>query len=122
MRKRRPFTEPLGALLAEQLEDAEAEKWLLAALVLRPEHGGVHHELGKLYFRQANYEAALEHLAKAATLLPQSQEVAFLRASVLQRLGRKSEAAQELARGKRLYQQEQAGERDLFDRALEVRQ
>lgn len=112
----------LGALLAEQLQDAEAERWLLAALALRPEHGGVHHELGKLYFRQAKYEAAQQHLAQAAALLPQSKEIALLHASVLQRLGRRWEAARELERGKRLYQLEQAGERDLFDRALEARQ
>ncbi len=117
-----PSVFALGALLAEQLQDGEAEKWLLAALALRPEHAGVHHELGKLYLRQTKYQAALEHLTKAAGLIPQSKEIAFLRASVLQRLGRRLEAAQELERGKRLYQQERAIERDLFDRALEGKQ
>jgi len=62
------------------------------ALQNNPKHGGAHHLMGLLLFNSGDQQHALEHLDRAARLLPASESVLTSKARILAILGRTHEA------------------------------
>ena len=72
------------------------------ALEKDPKSGNAWFGLARSYLRQKKYAEASQAIDKATKLAPENQRVHFIRGQVLQRLGRKEEAAAEFAIAKKL--------------------
>jgi len=82
----------LGYSLASETERfEEANMFLMKAIKLRPEDPAILDSVGWLYYRQGQYELALEHLKRAYEKFSNAEIAAHL-GEVLWTLGRKQEA------------------------------
>jgi Flp pilus assembly protein TadD len=83
-------------------KDDEAEHSFRQALHYNPREPASLLALGRLYQRQGKNREALTALDAAEKLVPDNQNVHFVRGQVLLRLGRREEAQAELAASKKL--------------------
>jgi Flp pilus assembly protein TadD len=94
--------EQLGLLYLRIQRDDEAEHSFHEALHYNPRQPASLLALGRLYQRQGKNREALTALDAAEKLVPDNQNVHFVRGQVLLRLGRRDEAQTELATSRRL--------------------
>lgn len=105
----------LGSALSLNADTrAEAETALRKAVALRPRNTRASYQLAKLVWQTSRNPEALTFLERATQTDPDFREALFLRASVLQALGRRSEAAPLFARVKELSAKDVARQQDLF--------
>ena len=83
-------------------EEADAEREFLEALKRDPRQVSALFSLAKLYQEQQKFEQALREIDAAVKLAPDSGKVHFLRAQILQHLGKKDEAKLEFTTAKKL--------------------
>jgi tetratricopeptide (TPR) repeat protein len=81
----------LGVLYLKQEKYDDAEREFRQALHYDPQHAASLLNLGRLYQRQGKNHEALTALDAAEKLVPDNQNVHFLRGQVLLRLGRRAE-------------------------------
>lgn len=94
--------EQLGLLYLQMGKDPEAEHSFREALHYNARQPASLLALGRLYQRQGKNRDALAALDAAEKLVPDNQNVHFIRGQVLLRLGRRDEAQTELATSKKL--------------------
>ncbi len=82
----------LADLLRAQGLDDEGKKILRDGIDRQPESGALHHSLGLLLVRAGENEAALDELAKAASLEPDVSRYTYVYAVALNSAGRSDEA------------------------------
>jgi tetratricopeptide (TPR) repeat protein len=93
----------LAALLLKQPgQDRDAEELLKAALSNNPKSAWAHFELGRLYFKQRDDDAAAKHLALSAEFDNNYSRPHFFLGKIYQRTDRLQEAQTEFARFKEL--------------------
>ena len=102
----------LGVVYSLMARPADSEKAFKEALRLDPRRPGAWFGLGKIYSEQRNYPEALTALDEALKYSPNSEKVHFVRAQVLQRMGRKDEANAEFALSKKLLDQKLSKDRE----------
>ncbi|MGA2812023.1 MAG: tetratricopeptide repeat protein [Candidatus Acidiferrum sp.] len=111
--------EQLGILYAREHRTEEAEKAFSQALERDPRMAAARFGLAQAYFDERKFAAALREADTAAKLAPESQNVHYLRARILGRLGRAAEAKTEMARTQKLMNQSLGKARaDLGDAAV----
>ncbi len=109
----------LGILYARERRTGEAEKAFSEALARDPRMAAARFGLAQVYFDQTKFAEALREADAAAKLAPESQNVHYLRARILGRLGRAAEAKAEMALTQKLMNQSLGKARtDLSDSAL----
>lgn len=105
----------LGSALSLREETRpEAEALLRKALRARPRNAKANFQLAKLVWQKSKSAEVLPFLERAIQSDPELREAFFLHGTVLQSLGRKTEAARSFARVKELSAKELARQQDLF--------
>jgi Flp pilus assembly protein TadD len=94
--------EQLGLLYSQEQKDEEAEHFFRQALHYNSRQPVSLLGLGRLYQRQGKNREALTALDAAEKLVPENQNVHFMRGQILLRLGRREEGQAELATSKKL--------------------
>jgi tetratricopeptide (TPR) repeat protein len=94
--------EQLGLLYLQMQKDDEAEHSFREALHYSPRQPASLLALGRLYQGQGKNRESLTALDAAEKLVPDNQNVHFVRGQVLLRLGRREEAQAELATSRKL--------------------
>lgn len=92
----------LAILLLHGNGMAEAHKLLLQAVAIAPNDAHIHEQLGQVYVRDKNYDAAAGEFESAIRLDPQRGSLHFMLGQTYKHLGRKTEAAAEFAETARL--------------------
>ncbi len=111
--------EQLGILYAREHRTDEAEKAFSQALQRDPRMAAARFGLAQAYFDETKFAEALREADAAAKLAPESQNVHYLRARILGRLGRAAEAKTEMALTQKLMNQSLGKARaDLGDAAV----
>jgi tetratricopeptide (TPR) repeat protein len=100
----------LAELLLQQNRVEESVELLLAASADGSASPSVYLTLGLAQMRTNDLDAASRSLRHAASLAPENKQVSYALAQVLRRLGRKDDAAAELARYQELQKQTEANE------------
>ncbi len=105
----------LGAALAlNPASQTEAVQFLRKAAGMRPRNARANYQLGKLIWQTSKNQEAVLFLQKATEADGEFREAFYLYGTVLQSLGRKTEAARAFARVKQLSEQDVQRQRDLF--------
>lgn len=108
----------LGVLYSLTQRPDDSEKAFQQTLKLDPHRPGAWFGLAKIYNDQKNYPAALNALEEALKTVPNSEKVHFVRAQVLQKMGRKEEAQAEFALSKKLMDQSLSKDREQMEELL----
>ena len=109
----------LGILYAREQKPEDAKKAFTEALQRDPRMAAARFGLAQLYFDKSKFAAALREADAAAKLAPESQNVHYLRARILGRLGRAAESKTEMAVTQKLMNQSLGKARaDLGDAAV----
>jgi tetratricopeptide (TPR) repeat protein len=93
--------EQLGKLYLRMNREEEAEKAFGECLQRDKKRGAAQYGLAKIYMQQKKYEKALTALTAAEQSATNMQSIHILRGQVLMRLGRKTEAQAEIAKGQK---------------------
>ena len=105
----------LGAVLAlNPADQRQAEELLRQALSLRPQNAQVNYQLAKLIWQARRDPEAAGLLNRATQTDAEFREAFILLGSVLQTLGRKTEAGRTLAQAQRISEKELSRQRDSF--------
>jgi tetratricopeptide (TPR) repeat protein len=94
----------LGRVYSDMNDDVDAEKTFIKALHRNPKLGTSWYGLAKTYEREHQYPKALEALAHAGNIDPNSASVHYLRGQVLLRMGQREQAKTEMATATQLQQ------------------
>lgn len=97
----------LGVIALDRGNSAEAQSEFTHVLKLNPYHGGALTGMGMLAFRARNYQLAEKYLSQAVLYAPSYVPAHRYYAMTLMRLGKKSQAAQQLAEAQSLTAQQQ---------------
>lgn len=100
-----------GVSLARSGEDSAAEKYLAAAVKLRPELAAAHVELAGLFERQKRDGEAMRELERVVGLEPRHESAHYRLGRLYQRSGQTVLAQKELAIHKQLQDQKRVGPR-----------
>ena len=92
----------LGALLADQGDDAKAIPFLTRAVALAPKNPSVHEELGKVYLAINRLSEAQSELEQAIALAPDTSSLHYKLAQILRKEGQDKRAKEEFAICERL--------------------
>ena len=106
----------LGLLYARQQREADAERAFRETLKRDPHRSGAWFGLAKIYEGRQEYGEALEAVDESIKIVPDSRKVHFLRAQILQRLGRTEEAKTEFATAKKLMDKGLEEDREKMER------
>jgi tetratricopeptide (TPR) repeat protein len=109
----------LGFLYTRAQKFSESERAFTEALRRDPRMAAARLGLAQLYFKQERFAEALREADAALQLLPESQNVHYLRGRILTRLGRPVEARTELAAAQKAMDQSLGKAReDLEEKAV----
>jgi tetratricopeptide (TPR) repeat protein len=97
----------LGVIALDRGNNTEAQSEFTHVLKLNPYHGGALTGMGQLAFRAANYQLAEKYLSQAVLYAPSYVPAHRYYAMTLMRLGKKSQASQQLAEAQSLTAQQQ---------------
>jgi tetratricopeptide (TPR) repeat protein len=92
----------LGVLYSRAQDDVRAKNAFEDALKRDPHRAGALFGLGQIYQRQEKYELALKKMDEALLIVPESGKIHFVRAQLLQKLGRRDESKAEFQKAKTL--------------------
>jgi len=109
----------LGFLYTRAQKFSESERAFGEALRRDPRMAAARLGLAQLYFKEEKFAEALREADAALQLLPESQNVHYLRGRILTRLGRHEEARTELAAAQKAMDQSLGKAReDLEEKAI----
>jgi tetratricopeptide (TPR) repeat protein len=109
----------LGFLYTRAQKFSESEQAFREALRRDPRMAAARLGLAQLYFKQEKFTEALREADAALQLVPESQNVHYLRGRILTRLGRREEARTELAAAQKAMDQSLGKAReDLEEKAV----
>ncbi len=109
----------LGFLYTRAQKFPESEQAFREALRRDPRMAAARLGLAQLYFKEEKFTAALREADAALQLIPESQNVHYLRGRILTRLGRREEARTELAAAQKAMDQSLGKAReDLEEKAI----
>jgi tetratricopeptide (TPR) repeat protein len=101
----------LGQMALDQGQNDSASSWFQKVLSRNQNHGGALTGLGVIEYRQKHYVAAEQFLVKAVASSPDYRAARYYYGMTLLRLGKKEQAASELAVAEKLSRQENTTER-----------